>query len=627
MNAGWYFYELVQGQKIREAMQEEFFSADVIHGAAEALVREGIQNSLDAAISKQRVRVSITVGELTTESDRRAIVPFLRDSWDHFAAPDNGLKQPPTKDEPCRFMTFEDFGTSGLTGEPAQYLPKPDVENRFFHFFRVEGRSDKGEDDRGRWGVGKQVFPKASRAKCVFGYTIRHDDQRPLLMAQAILRAHYVGNRCYQDGWFGIKDEGKGVLPVEDRANQERFCNTFGLVRKDEPGLSLVIPFLHDEIVAEEVITAVLRGYFLPILTGELEVTVKAGKDTVHLTADTFEEQVDGLNSSIRDEVKPLVTIAKWARDNRDDIPELVAPPLDGALQWSEELVSEQIRGLVREKLQKRDKIGLRVPLMVRPRGTRGKPQRPSHFDVFFARDDKDTVGRPIYIREGIIVSDVRGPRARGIRSMVVVDLGPLATLLGDSENPSHTQWQKDGSNFKEKYYYGPSYIKFVADSVAEIVRISTQAEDEEDKFLLADIFSLPPSDDDEWVDQEEEETSTKKGKKIEIPKPPGSSRTRFIVHRVEGGFTVRPATALSSIPTRVRVRAAYDVRRGNAFSKYNTADFTFDELSVEIEGARILSTQANALVLEAEVQEFQATIKGFDSNRDVRVSVNVVHE
>ncbi len=626
MNTGWHFYKLVQGQKIREAMQEEFFSADVIHGAAEALVREGIQNSLDAAISKEGVRVSITIGELTTESDRSEVAPYLSGSWDHFAAPDNGLKLPPTRDEPCRFMAFEDFGTSGLTGDPAQYLPKSDVGNRFFYFFRVEGRSDKGEQDRGRWGIGKQVFPKASRAKCVFGYTIRIDDRRSLLMAQAILRAHYVDSRCYQDGWFGIKDQGEGVLPVEDSATQERFSKIFRLARTDEPGLSLVIPFLHDEIVPEEITAAVLRGYFFPILTGELQVTVKSEKNIVHLTSETLEQQLDCLDLSIRDEVKPLVTMAKWARDNRDAIPELAAPLLDGALLWSEELVSEQIRGLVREKLQKRDNIGLRIPLMVRPRA-RGKPQRPSHFDVFFARDDKDTVGRPVYIREGIIVSDARGPRARGIRSIVVVDPGPLATLLGDSENPSHTQWQKDGSNFKEKYYYGPSYIKFVLDSVAEIVRISTQAEEEEDKSLLADIFSLPPSDDDEGVDQDEEETTAKKGKKIEIPTPPGNSRIRFTVHRVEGGFTVSPATALQSLPTRIRVKAAYDVRRGNAFSKYNTADFTLSELSVEVDGARIVSKQENMLVLEAEMQDFQATVKGFDHNRDVRVSVNIIRE
>ena len=63
---------------------------------------------------------------------------------------------------------------------------------------------------------------------------------------------------------------------------------------------------------------------------------------------------------------------------------------------------------------------------------------------------------------------------------MVVIERGALATMLGDSENPAHTQWQKDGSKFKDKYYYGPAFIRFVADSVSEIVRISTEAEDQE---------------------------------------------------------------------------------------------------------------------------------------------------
>ena len=627
MEAAWHFYELVLGQKIREAVQEEFFSADVIRGAADALVREGIQNSLDAAESASCVRINISLGELAPESDKRAIETFFGGSWKHFSAHDSGLKSPPKENEPSRFIAFEDFGTSGLTGDPAQYLPIPNVENRFFHFFRVEGRSDKAEGDRGRWGIGKQVFPKASKAKCVFGYTIRYDDQRPLLMAQAILRAHYVSNQCYQDGWFGVKDPGKGVLPVEDRTIHERFCKTFQLTRKDEPGLSLVVPFLHDEITAQEIIAAVLRGYFFPILAGELEVTLRSGRHTVSLTSGSLEQQLKYLDPDIRDEIKPLIAMAVWARDNRDSLTELAIPSPDDPLLWSEGLVTEQIRSFVRDKLQTRETFGLRIPLMVRPR-ERGKPQRPSHFDLFLMRDDKYALGRPVYVREGIIVPDVRGGRARGIRSLVIVDRGPLGTLLGDSENPSHTQWQKDGSNFKEKYYRGPSYIKFVVDSVAETVRISTQADDDEDKSLLADIFSLPPLDDEDGIDEEqEEESSAKRGKMTEIPKPSPDGRARFTVQRVEGGFTIRPATDLPALSVRIRIRAAYDVRRGNAFSKYNPTDFTLSELSVELEGGRITSKQDNVLVVEAETHGFFVTVRGFDRNRDVRVSANVIRE
>ena len=81
----------------------------------------------------------------------------------------------------------------------------------------------------------------------------------------------------------------------------------------------------------------------------------------------------------------------------------------------------------------------------------------------------------------------------------MVIERGALATLLGDSENPAHTQWQKDGSKFKDKYYYGAAYIRFVADSVSEIVRISTEAEDQEDVSLLSDIFFIPSDEGEEF--------------------------------------------------------------------------------------------------------------------------------
>jgi hypothetical protein len=368
-------------------------------------------------------------------------------------------------------------------------------------------------------------------------------------------------------------------------------------------------------------VAAVLWGYFFPVLAGELEVTIRSGKHVASLTSESLEQQLKYLESDVRDEIKPLIAMAVWARDNKDSLMELTMPPSDETLRWSEGLVAEEVRSFVRQKLQTREIFGLRVPLMVRPK-ERGKPQRPSYFDLFLMRDDKYAGGRPVYVREGIIVPDVRGARARGIRSLVIINRGPLGTLLGDSENPSHTQWQKDGSNFKDKYYGGPSYIRFVADSVAEIVKISTQSEDDEDKSLLADIFSLPPVDDEVGIDEvQEDKSSPEKGKRTELPKLSPTGRTRFTVQRVEGGFTVKPATEFAAFPVKTKIRAAYDVRRGNAFSKYNPTDFTLDELR------SITSREDNVLMVSIENQDFHATVKGFDRKRDVRVSVNVIRE
>ncbi len=507
MQGRWHFNDLVPGQKIREAVQDEFFSADVIRGAAEALIREGVQNSLDAVAPGQRVRVVITLGSLAGSKGLASLRPFLDHGWEHFLASDNGLTDSPSPEDACRYLVFEDFGTTGLTGDAGQLLPIEDVDNRFFHFFRVEGRSDKHETDRGRWGVGKQVFPRASRIKSVFGLTSRNDDKRQLLMGQAILRSHRVtshrvGDIYYQDGWFGKRQgNDRPVYPIEDTETAEVFQRLFQLTRRDEPGLSLVVPYLQDEINDEELIAAVLRGYFYPILTGDLQVLIRTNGSHLELNAENLSTKVDELKPELRAEIRPVINLAIWAKNNRDSLPELLSPSPETGPQWTEDLVPEDVLTLVREKLGDQKPFGLRVPLEVRPRA-RGKPRRPSYFDVLLIRDDKEASGRPIFIREEIIISDVRGHRSRGVRSLVIIERGPLATMLGDSENPAHTQWQKHGSKFKDKYYSGGATIRFVSDSVAEIVRVSTEAEDQEDPSLLSDIFSIPAEEGEEGIDE-----------------------------------------------------------------------------------------------------------------------------
>ncbi len=620
MAADWYFSELVPGQKIREAIQDEFFSADAIRGAADALVREGIQNSLDAG-GNGLVRVVIGVGRLSGNGELARLAPFISGGWPHFGASGNGLRDAPGPTDLCRFLVFEDFGTSGLTGDPEQLLPVENGDNRFFHFFRVEGRSDKHEHDRGRWGVGKQVFPRASRIKSVFGYTIRKDDGRRLLMGQAILRSHVVGRVHFQDGWFGRRraDE-RPVYPVDDPETLTAFCDAFAVSRKDQAGLSLVVPYLQDDITERDIIAAVLRGYFYPIVMGDLEVTVRAGENESVLDFDSICSAVEKLETDLRAEIKPLIALAIWARDNRTPLPELLLPDPQVAPQWGDAALPKELRAHVRERLRDRQPFGLRVPVMVRPR-TQGKPQRPSHFDVLMVRDDKESAGRPVFVREGIIVSDVRGHRSRGVRSLVVVNQGPLATMLGDSENPAHTQWQKDGSKFKDRYYYGPAYIRFVADSVAEIVRICTESEDQEDLSLLLDIFSIPMDEGDPGMGEGEGDQERDEETQREKPDIHRSSAVRFVVSPVDGGFTVRPSGNFSPVPASVRVRVAYDVRRGNPFSKYNVGDFRLESMDVKVTGAEVFNTYENEIILDVTQEDFSLTIRGFDANRDVRVS------
>ncbi|HBI47091.1 MAG TPA: hypothetical protein DDY78_30195, partial [Planctomycetales bacterium] len=494
----WHFMTLRPGDTTREPIQGEFFATEAINNSATALVREGIQNSLDAPRNGQ-LRVEIRVSGTERAAAAKAAEPFLDGAWPHLEAKPNGLRDVPSPQDPCQFLTFEDFGTVGLEGDPEQWHIEDGVENGFFNFFRADGHSDKSETDRGRWGVGKTVFPRSSRISTFWGVTVRASNARRLLMGRAILKSHQIGGTRYvPDGYFGDQGADQLTLPVQDADTIERFCQVFGLRRGAEPGLSLVVPcYAADELTAENLLHAVVEGYFHPILGGDLQVAV-TGPDGApqQLTADTLVETVRRLNGTLATDMLPLLELAVWARDVvKEPIPTLNRPPAQKAPKWSADLVPPDMLRQFRQKLHAGERIAVRVPMPVREKG-KGKETKWSFFDVFLVRDGTEERPRPLYIREGITITGVRGKTTRGISALVVVVDRPLATLLGDSENISHTEWQKEGSNYKDKYVFGPANLEFVSNSVAEIVRLVSETEEEADPAILIDLFSLPAEPD-----------------------------------------------------------------------------------------------------------------------------------
>ena len=217
MTTGWHFQPIAPGSTVREPIAGAFFAADAVSEPGEALVREGIQNSLDAALPGRMAYVRICL--VTDGIDRQEAGLYFAGARTHYAADDNGLRKEdlPEETEAISALVFEDFETSGLQGDPATpYPPNERGENNFFHFFRAEGRSDKEVGKRGSWGLGKDTFFRASRVNTVFGLTVRNDDSRRLLMGKTVLKPHWVGEDYCQDGYFGVTVEGNStVLPIE----------------------------------------------------------------------------------------------------------------------------------------------------------------------------------------------------------------------------------------------------------------------------------------------------------------------------------------------------------------------------------------------------------------------------
>lgn len=619
--AQWYFNTYRPQDKRIDRIQGEFFSSEAISDPGRALVREGIQNSLDAAIGNEPVLVRIFVSGNVNARQSREVSEFFSGGWDHFRAPDNGMREVPDDSEPCEFLVFEDFSTKGLTGDISEIPRGKNHKNAFAHFFRAEGISDKGEGDRGSWGVGKTVFQRASRLNTTFGLTVRYDDHRALLMGMSELKGHSLEKKDYMpDGWFGSQRDDGVVMPLEDAAMLDRFRKCFSLERGSEAGLSVVVPWLDPEVTEEAIIRAVLRDYFYPILTGRLEVIIKTPSKGIVVTRDSLDKEIQQVGGDLERDLRPLIDLARWSLgQNTTTIPKLESPDPSKAMDWDDEkLIPEKLRQLLTKQLMANERLAVRVPVNVREKN---KPAQSSFFDVFMIRDGSDRSDRPVYVRGGLIIPDVKAPRSRGLTALVIAMDRPLASFLGDSENPSHTQWQHDGSHFKGKYKSGHSDLKFVSDSVRHIYRLLTASESEEDRNLLADIFNLP-----DGALPEKKAGKDKEGNKNERKDDQKKGTRIFNISRVDGGFIVTAAGSAETtdIPQSLEIQAAYEVRRGNAFSRYIPEDFDLKDSEFEIEshGATLLSRANNRIMAKLESRDFRIVVKGFDVKRDVRVRV-----
>ena len=287
MTLHWEFKTWEPGDKVRDPIQGEFFSTDAIKNPAEALVREAVQNSLDAGTgSPVRVRFYISGEEGALPAARMA--QYLNGSWPHFTAAGNGLRDVPSPTDSCPFLACEDFSTRGLEGDPKQWREIAGENNHFYYFFRTEGKSAKTEQERGRWGIGKYVFPRSSRINSFFATTVRGDNRR-LFMGQAVLKSHSIDGKYYKpDGSLGQGVNGL-IMPVEDTTFVEQFYADFRLKRASQPGLSVVVPWYDREITFDHLVKAAVGDYYYAILKGDLVIDIESPSKSINLSATTIE--------------------------------------------------------------------------------------------------------------------------------------------------------------------------------------------------------------------------------------------------------------------------------------------------------------------------------------------------
>ena len=164
----WQFRQMSRAEINQESMEREFFQEEAINVR---LVREVIQNSLDAAIDKAlgqprgssgpvRVRFSLA-GIQNPLSEEQAQYYFVGLEPHLSAISDleddivSRLKGKSLVTGGVPYMVIEDDRTIGLNGNWEQFDDTPEQSadgNDFYWFFRNVGRSGKRASDNGSWG-------------------------------------------------------------------------------------------------------------------------------------------------------------------------------------------------------------------------------------------------------------------------------------------------------------------------------------------------------------------------------------------------------------------------------------------------------------------------------------------
>lgn len=635
----WKFKELTDSDTKVDPSHLEFFRSEALDDAVSALIREDIQNRLDAKQKKSSsVKVCYRLSAKGESLDRERAYKWTVGLEPHLNAPKTreelGVECPFRLDRIMPYLVIEGFNTTGLKGDPLE--TKDPVENSdrndFYWFIRNVGRTGKKVGDRGRWGLGKIVYPASSEIRSFFCYSVREGDFRPTLIGRSVLAIHAINGPEYvSEGYFAKfkTEDPEFAVPEESDQEIEQFVQDFNIQRTtSEAGVSLVIPFPEKSITHASLIQGIIKSYFWEILRGALEVDVSYGDKLTVIKQDTVNDVVmswAGLDDNEKKVTQRRMEFCRKAdrlKLGNDSYFELSVPKSYGSPRMQDLFESEEVYQKARECYRDGEILALELRVFVAKKKT-VTPEEGS-FLVYLQKDSDLDCADETFIRDGLTIIGEKYIREAGVRALVLAEHAPLNEFLGDAENPAHTKWLSTTKHFQGKYSPGKAMLEYIQRAAMRLSNSLGKVENELLEDVLDEFFGIPTENDSK---AQEKNPTKKRGRKKPgkiIPRP----RARYLeTSALRNGFRVFPATDATGTPDRVVIKMAYEAEDvGNPFNLYHPADFDLTEESgdvvVELAGCRELRRAPNMIEIEIEDKIFSIVVIGFDLNRDLQTQI-----
>ncbi|OPY76627.1 MAG: hypothetical protein A4E63_00014 [Syntrophorhabdus sp. PtaU1.Bin050] len=610
----WRFRATASDEVEQEITQRDQFRNDEVD-LSDTIVREAIQNSLDARRNGEIVRMRFALQRVDRGLNPEFIQQlFPKDFANHGSAA--GINVRALDFECPTALVIEDFGTSGLTGS---IFDRDD--GHFCDFWRRMGKSHKTGSRLGRHGLGKIVFWFSSQLSAFFGVTVRAGDKRKqqFLMGQTVLNYHSLNGKKYAPHGFFAEAKSdepyKGLsIPLTDEHLVASFMKNFSLKRANEPGLSIIVPFPRDDISMEEMIAIGIENYFFPILAEKLILDF----DGVVIDSTSVREMALKYAERRIPEIEKLFDFIQDIKSMRSEL------MVQGKLEWDKESrlsansFSEADLSKMQAQFESGGIVGVTLPITVETK--EGKSCQ-SEFQVFVRAPKPVNKGLDMYIRSWLTIpNEAKFQHRKGFGVLLTKDDtdDAVATFLGDAENAAHTKWNSRAEKLAG-YKSAPEKLRAIRNSVINLYDLLSEVTEEEERDALRDFFWTP-------IDGKSKE---QKGKKATPPKPIPlpESRTYIRISRTRRGFVVSAAQPIppERLPMIVRLNVAYDIDAANPFHHYSELDFDLRsrDFYIERKDVTVKIRDSNAMELTVEKPDFTVVVKGFDSTRDVIVRVD----
>ncbi|MFW5865358.1 MAG: hypothetical protein ACOCUE_04760 [Candidatus Izemoplasmataceae bacterium] len=295
----WKFEKVKQPSNFNfDGLLKKFFEYGLM-----GLVRENIQNSLDAKdpLCNEPVHVSINMDEMPSSlipgfDEIKHRIMSLKGHNDYTKKTIAYMKKN-INNPTCKFMTFEDTNTKGLSGAKAYDDSIGGNPYRAYAYSKgvhvYDQNKEKERSRGGSHGVGKIASNAASLFHLMYFANCDDTGYQTLGGTVELIDHNMQGSNYFAKGYYTDENE-HNLIPYINTMNNTIF-------EKKTRGLKIIIPFLKKDYYDEKAtIVAVIESFLLAILNDKLIVTVN-DKILDSNTIVTYIQNTDYFTTNIED--------------------------------------------------------------------------------------------------------------------------------------------------------------------------------------------------------------------------------------------------------------------------------------------------------------------------------------